>query len=714
MPQEASLFRKGNVLHETYRIEELIGVGGTGEVYRAENLVSRRTVAIKVLKREFSSDDRFIDLMRRELLRDVSSDAVVSYYELLRTKEYGGHYFLVMEYIDGPSLAKLMAEGPVPPETILKIAKRMAAGLRAAHGAKVLHRDISPDNIILRGGDADRATLIDFGIAKDLKPDAHSVIQGGFAGKYQYVAPEQMDGKPVPQSDLYSLGLTLLAAARGKPPDLPDDLYGIRKQKDELPDLSDQPEPLRSIFAGLLAPDRADRFASALELEEALQGTSEGVAAGPRRAAPALDLSAAQGEGTPAAATPEAHRRRGRGVLVAAVGGLALIAIVAGAVAFGPARALLFGPSLPHADIYRLTANRGSTVDISGHAPSEGERDRLIEVAGKAGGGAQVKNGITLASGEPSEFWAEGIAELIGALTPLETWSLRVVEQRAVLEGTAPTEAVAEVVRGTARRAAERAQILLEVAIAATAENVAERVETVLAQHRDCGTLELVGGSESLAGQGAVPVSGRVADARALEDLRDSLREVLGDGRLSLDVEALNPHVCRFISLMAPTGGRELEIMYADGAGRPEAGDAFAPDANPVIDVAVAEQLSGRLYVLLVDNEGSVLNLLPHPGRQENLLNEIGEVAGGRRIVRVAYPQSEASPAKLSLSFTPPYGANLIVALVSQSPLFDNERLRRENIQALAPEFQRGVALAAERGEQVPLVYRLLKVGEKG
>lgn len=710
MPQEASLFRKGNVLHETYRIEELIGVGGTGEVYRAENLVSRRTVAIKVLKREFSSDERFIDLMRRELLRDVSSDAVVSYYELLRTKEYGGHYFLVMEYIDGPSLAKLMAEGPVAPDTILKIAKRMAAGLRAAHGAKVMHRDISPDNIILRGGDPDRATLIDFGIAKDLKPEAHSVIQGGFAGKYQYVAPEQMDGKPAPQSDLYSLGLTLLAAARGKPPDLPDDLYAIRKQKDEPPDLSDQPEPLRGIFVRLIAPDRSDRFASAIELEEALEG--EGGGGAQRRAAPALDLSRAPEQAAPTDTGRTAPRRRG--ALIGAVGGLAIVVIVAGLVAFGPARELLLGPGLPHEEIYRLTATRGSAVELRGNAPSEAERDRLIEVAGKAGSGAPVTHDIVLASGEPSEFWAEGVAELIGALTPLESWSLRVVEQRAVLEGTAPTEAVAEVVRGSTRSAAERAGLLLEVAIAATASNVAEEVEAVLARHRGCGTLELVGGREALSGQGEVRVRGRVADAAALEGLRGSLREILGDRALGLDVEALNPHVCRFVSLLAPTGARELEIMYADGGGRPESGDQFAPNANPVIDVSVSDQLGGRLYVLLVDNEGSVLNLLPHPGRQENALDRIGEVAGGRRIVRVAYPQSEASPEKLSLAFTPPYGANLIVALVSESPLFDSERLRRENIQALAPEFQRSIRLAAQRGEQVPLVYRLLKVGENG
>ena len=231
------LLKPGDELHETYRIDALLGIGGTGEVYRAMNTAAGRPVAIKILRPEFSKDEKFIALMKRELLTEVGHDAAVKYFELLRTREFGGLYFLVMELIEGPSLAHVMHAGPLPPETVLAIARRAAEGLNAAHAAGVLHRDIAPDNIILRDGDPARATLIDFGIAKDLRPEAHTVIGQGFAGKYEFAAPEQMDGQTVEQSDLYALGATLLAAARGRPPELPADLLAIRRAKDEIVDV---------------------------------------------------------------------------------------------------------------------------------------------------------------------------------------------------------------------------------------------------------------------------------------------------------------------------------------------------------------------------------------------------------------------------------------------------------------------------------------------
>ena len=261
------LLKPGEVLNNTYEIVRKVGDGGTGEVYEARNTASERTVAIKILKAQFSQDPKFIDLMRRELLHSVSDDAVVRYYDLLRTApEKGGNYFLVMDFIDGPSLADVMERGPVEPGFLMTLARRVSEGLAACHAARIFHRDISPDNIILRGGDPAKATLIDFGIAKDVTPDAKTVVGGGFAGKYEYAAPEQLDGVADARSDIYSFGMTLLAAARGSAPQLGTSFLEIVKAKHAPVDVSDVPAPLGPVIAEMVRPAADDRPQTAREV----------------------------------------------------------------------------------------------------------------------------------------------------------------------------------------------------------------------------------------------------------------------------------------------------------------------------------------------------------------------------------------------------------------------------------------------------------------
>jgi serine/threonine protein kinase len=200
----------GELLNNTYVIEKLIGSGGTGEVYLAKNIVSGRKFAIKILKREFSQNEAFINLMRREadVLHNVINDAVVRYNELLKSEMHGGFVFLVMEFIEGQQLAEIMqSTGAMDANALLQIAARMGQGLAAAHAQNAFHRDISPDNIILPGGNPTKAKLIDFGIARDISENAQTVVGGGFAGKYQYASPEQLNGDVDARSDLYSLGV---------------------------------------------------------------------------------------------------------------------------------------------------------------------------------------------------------------------------------------------------------------------------------------------------------------------------------------------------------------------------------------------------------------------------------------------------------------------------------------------------------------------------
>lgn len=270
------LLKPGDVLNNTYVIEELVGAGGTGEVYRATNRVSKRETAVKILKQEFAQNEQFIDLMRREasVLHEIIDDAVVRYHDLLETDQ--GIVFLVMEFIKGHSLADRMAEGAVPADVLLKVARRVAEGLHAAHTKKAFHRDLSPDNIILKGNDPARATLIDFGIAKDVRADARTVVGGGFAGKYEYAAPEQMDGKVDGRSDLYSLGMTLLAAFRGRVPDLGGSYLEILKNKTVKPNIDDVPGQLQAVIGKLIEPRPDDRFQTAQEVLDFLDGGGRG------------------------------------------------------------------------------------------------------------------------------------------------------------------------------------------------------------------------------------------------------------------------------------------------------------------------------------------------------------------------------------------------------------------------------------------------------
>ena len=160
------IFRQGQVLNHTYEIEGVLGRGGTGAVYRARNKISGRIVAIKALNAQFSGNDDYIQLMRREeQMRYVLNDAVVRYTECSRSDQ--GHVFLVMDFIDGPSMNDVMMRRSLVGRELMIIAHRGVEGLVAAHARGLVHRDLSPDNVVLRDGAADKARLIDFGIAQD-------------------------------------------------------------------------------------------------------------------------------------------------------------------------------------------------------------------------------------------------------------------------------------------------------------------------------------------------------------------------------------------------------------------------------------------------------------------------------------------------------------------------------------------------------------------
>jgi tRNA A-37 threonylcarbamoyl transferase component Bud32 len=199
----------GTVLGGRYRIVSLVGGGGMGEVYRADDLKLGQTVALKFLLRRGNPDaeSRLVDEVR--LGRQVSHPNVCRLYDI---SDVDGLLFITMEFIDGEDLASLLRRiGQLPTAKATSVAREICAGLAAAHASGVIHRDLKPANVMLDG--RGRARITDFGVAVAEESAGESVA----AGTTAYMAPEQLAGKSATQkSDIYALGLVLYEIFTGK------------------------------------------------------------------------------------------------------------------------------------------------------------------------------------------------------------------------------------------------------------------------------------------------------------------------------------------------------------------------------------------------------------------------------------------------------------------------------------------------------------------
>lgn len=254
------------LLVNTYRVERLLGGGGMGEVYLVRHAGLGTRHAIKVIRPEMALNRQVMDLFYREarVLRGVRHEAVVSYDGFVRDDQ--GRDYLVMEYVEGPSLADRLRQGPLSPPEVLALRNRLAAGLSEAHRKGAVHRDISPDNVILPDNRIESAKLIDFGVCKLTDPAQETILGSSFAGKYQYASPEQLGlfgGVVEARSDLYSLGLVLAAAARGRPLEMGTTIEAAVRSRQSVPDLSGVSVGLQSWLSVMLQPDPARRPASA-------------------------------------------------------------------------------------------------------------------------------------------------------------------------------------------------------------------------------------------------------------------------------------------------------------------------------------------------------------------------------------------------------------------------------------------------------------------
>ena len=266
----ARSIRPGARLNNVYEIERLVAQGGMGEVYRGFNIQTGDPVAIKMIRPEFSNDPEIYELFRREasILHSFTHDAIVRYFVFSVDPQLQRAY-LAMEFVEGPSLKKRLGLGPLPLADVRILQKRVASALEVAHQHGVVHRDISPDNVIMPDGDVRSAKIIDFGIARARRAGEQTILGGGFAGKLNYASPEQLGlagGDVTPKSDIYGFGLVLAEALLGRPIDMAGSQADMIDKRRVVPDLSGIEPTIRPLIQAMLQPRPESRPASMAEV----------------------------------------------------------------------------------------------------------------------------------------------------------------------------------------------------------------------------------------------------------------------------------------------------------------------------------------------------------------------------------------------------------------------------------------------------------------
>ncbi|KDN87926.1 serine/threonine protein kinase [Kitasatospora cheerisanensis KCTC 2395] len=303
MPGEESLAaaEQGELAGRTlagYRLEHVIGRGGMAVVYRAEDLRLGRTVAVKLLAPELARNETFRQRFVRESRVAASLDHpnIVPVYE---AGEVEGVLYIAMRYVRGRDLRSLLdRQGPLTARQVVRIAVQVASALDAAHAHELVHRDVKPGNVLIaEGTDPDHpehAYLTDFGLTKKSLSLTGLTSVGQFVGTLDYVAPEQISGKPVDgRCDVYSLGCVVYEMLTGGPPYRRDDDLALlwAHLNDPPPDVLEQradlPEGVGAVLRTAMAKRPEARYGSCLEFVAALRAAS-GTRPGRLRQAPPL------------------------------------------------------------------------------------------------------------------------------------------------------------------------------------------------------------------------------------------------------------------------------------------------------------------------------------------------------------------------------------------------------------------------------------------
>ncbi|HEY7289641.1 MAG TPA: serine/threonine-protein kinase [Vicinamibacterales bacterium] len=352
-------FTPGTIVAGRYRLVALLGRGGMGEVYRADDLTLDQPVALKFLPANVAADPARLTQFHNELriARQVSHRNVCRLYDL---GEADGRRFLTMEYVDGEDLASLLKRiGRFPPDRAIGIARQLCAGIAAAHERGVIHRDLKPANVMIDGDGNVRIT--DFGIAT-----AAADAGGELVGTPQYMAPEQLSGRPASiKTDIYALGLILFEVFTGKRAHDATTLQQLKAHHETgviaTPStiVRELDPAVESVILRCLSKDPERRPSTALAVAAALPGADPLAAALAAGETPSPDLLAAAGERE---ALPAA---RGIGAAMWIIAGVLVVA--------GIAPRLTFARLAPIAKAPPVLADRAEHIlDALGYAEARG------------------------------------------------------------------------------------------------------------------------------------------------------------------------------------------------------------------------------------------------------------------------------------------------------------------------------------------------------
>ncbi|MEU9112582.1 protein kinase [Streptomyces sp. NPDC048483] len=266
---------EGRLVGGRYRLDIRLGRGGMGTVWRATDELLGRQVAVKELHLDEATAEPEARVQRERAMREARTVAQVKHPNVIVVHdvvEQDGRPWIVMELVDGPSLAdRLYSGGPLAPRETARIGVALLGALRAAHARGVLHRDIKPANVLMESG-TNRVVLTDFGIAQ--VPGATTLTEtGGFVGSPEYTAPERMAGRGTgPEADLWSLGVLMCATLSGETPFRRDSIGGVLHAVvyDEI-EIPEAARPLRAVIEGLLERD-PERRLDIDETERLLRG----------------------------------------------------------------------------------------------------------------------------------------------------------------------------------------------------------------------------------------------------------------------------------------------------------------------------------------------------------------------------------------------------------------------------------------------------------
>lgn len=429
------MIESAHVFNNRYRLDSKLGEGGMATVYCGTDTLLRRRVAIKVLRRDYASDQEFV----RRFYQEAESAAKLSHPNIVNTYDVGREgdtYYIIMELVDGPSLAEIIAaDGRLPEPVALDYAAQVCNGLAYAHRQGLLHRDIKPANILITKDDV--VKLSDFGIARAVSQQTMTMTRPGMVmGSVYYLSPEQAQGLDLTEaSDLYSVGIVLYQMLTGKLPFTGESpvTVALKHISDPAPPLDPSAgvsPALASIVSKLLQKQPENRFGSASEVASALREARERPSFAAYSVvddAPGMRAGSVAGQPPPRRSRlpdrhvdePEEEPRRKSTAWIAALLAIFLIAAAAGgyimsAHPFSPVPQIAVAKyvNMPDAQAQKSIVNAGLTYKATRETSDTVPPNRVIRQdpppGSKIGGGSAVQ--LVISTGPPTV----GLRDVVG------------------------------------------------------------------------------------------------------------------------------------------------------------------------------------------------------------------------------------------------------------------------------------------------------------